>query len=142
MILLGLVFLIKTKYITYIFDKNLGVFTVKRSTIFQTTTKKYGIDKIKEVYVEQEIDSQGGYVSGLFVEMSDGTRVKIFNGQMISLKNGEEEKACTMIKNYIKTSKKSEKQTTDKFTKKISQYFINTPRSTNNESFEGFEIVN
>jgi glycerol-3-phosphate responsive antiterminator len=133
MILLGLVFLIKTKYITYIFDKNQGIFTVKRSTIFQVTTKKYGIDKIKEVYVDQEIDSQGGCVSGLFVEMSDGTRIKIFNGQMISLKNNEEEKACNLIKNYIKTSKKVEKQSTDKFTKKISHFFLTTPKSSNQE---------
>ena len=129
MLMFGLVFIIKAKHIVYAFDLNKGLFVVKRTTIFKTEVKRYELSKIKNVLLHEEKDSQGGIATGLFVEMRDGQKIKIFNGQLFGSQDGAEKKACERINEFLKEYKSPPSDSiAEKFTKKVSKYILASPR--------------
>ncbi len=93
MAVLGSFFVFKTKAETYVFDADAQQFVWQRRTLFHVKRREFWFHEIQTVKLVELSDGQGGLDSNLYVCMTDGSRLKIFSGQLITLKG-----ACVVLR--------------------------------------------
>jgi hypothetical protein len=86
MAVLGAFFVFKTKAETYTFDAETQQFVWQRKTLFTALRREHWFHDIQSVKLVELSDGQGGLDSNLYVCLTDGARVKIFSGQLVTLK--------------------------------------------------------
>ncbi len=87
MAILGVFFVYKTKAETYVFDMDTLKFTWQRRSLFSLKRREFWLHDIQAVRLVELSDGQGGLDSNLYLVMSDGSRLKIYSGQLITLKD-------------------------------------------------------
>lgn len=86
------------------FDKETSRFTWQRRTMLGVKRKEFWLSDIQSVIVVELSDGQGGNDSNLYLKMTDGSTVKIFSGQLITLKDKSRAKAKKMISDFLESA--------------------------------------
>lgn len=73
-----------TKKETYVFDLQAGKFFWARRTLFGLKRKEFWLSEIDAIQVIELSDGQGGGDPNLYLKMTDGSRIKIFSGQLLT----------------------------------------------------------
>jgi hypothetical protein len=87
MAILGVFFVYKTKAETYVFDMDTLKFTWHRRSLLSLKRREFWLYDIQTVRLVELSDGQGGLDSNLYLCMTDGSRLKIYSGQLITLKD-------------------------------------------------------
>ena len=99
--ILGTFFIYKTKAETYVFDMASTKFVWTRRTVLSVERREFWFTDIQSVTVVELSDGQGGGDPNLYVKMYDGTRVKIFSGQLITIRDKSRIKAKRAIDDFL-----------------------------------------
>ena len=104
MAVLGIFFIFKTKAETYIFDRERQQFIWMRRTLLELKTRVVWLSEIQSVQLIELSDGQGGLDNNLYISLTDGSRLKIFSGQLIVLKDRSRIRAKQQIDAFLAES--------------------------------------
>lgn len=77
----------QSKAETYEFNKRSGLFVWERRTLISVKRKEFWLSDIQSVSVVELSDGQGGGDPNLYLMLTDGTKIKIFSGQLLTVKD-------------------------------------------------------